>query len=618
MAINFGSGNRSSGGWQYMRTRRDKDGNIIKEETKRSLLDLLRDPTFRRFLGTAKSYRWMYVVSIAMGLASTGQSIFVADTFKRLLNAAPNIPNALLRELMATLALLAVARVAITYTSGWVSSLLNESVVYSMRRTVLNQLQHLPLGWHENNHSSNAQNIMYQELEVTKSFVVSSLPEIITLPFSFLAAVGYLFSVHPSLALVALLVGPLQLLSNRMLRNRMDAAWERQRKVSRDVFHLIGETLQGIREVKSNQLEERVNRGMAEIETRGVAYNVEMTQLRSVRNICRTIPGEVANLVGIGLSAGLMAQGKIGPGGLVAFFTLLDRVAAPFTTIVGVVNNLQETVSGAKKLYEVMELPPEDTETGDELPQDAPEIVFESVNFTYEKAERQTLTDVTFCVPAGKVLALVGPSGSGKSTLVKLLYRFYDAQEGEIRLHGRNIREFSMRSLRKSLALVSQEIFLFDSTVRENITLGNLSATDEQIERAARLAQADEFVTALPSGYDSEIGERGIKLSHGQKQRLSIARAILRDASLLILDEPTSALDVETEAAFQSDLGEWAQHCTKIIIAHRLSTIRDADYVLFLEEGRVVEFGTPAHLLREGGRFRTFWEKQDVSGMAID
>ena len=598
-----------------MRRRRDENGNLIEEKS-RNLLDLLRDPTFRQFLQSAKPYRWLYVILITAGVAGTAHSLLVADTFKRLLNLAPHIPAPQLRIFIATLTALSLFRVCLTFITSWFSSMLNESVVYTMRRSVLNQLQHLPLGWHENNHSSNATNIMYQELEVTKNFIVSQIPELITLPISFIAAVGYLFTVHPSLAIIALTVGPLQLLSNLMLRKRMDAAWERQRKVSRDVFHLIGETLQGIREVKANQLEARINGDMALIEKRGVAYNVELTQIRSVRNICRTLPGEVANLVGIAISASLMAQGYIGPGGLVAFFTLLDRVAAPFTTMVGVVNSLQETVSGAKKLYEVMELPQENTEIGETLPDTAPELSFDSVSFTYEKAERQTLTDVTFTLPKGKSLALVGPSGSGKSTLVKLLYRFYDADAGKIGVDDRDIRDFSLHSLRGNLALVSQEIFLFDATVRENIALGRADATDEDIERAAKLAQAHDFIAALPKGYDSDIGERGIKLSHGQKQRLSIARAILRNASMLILDEPTSALDVETEAAFQSDLGTWADGCTKIIIAHRLSTIRDADYVLFLEEGRVVEFGTPVHLLREGGRFRTFWEKQDVSSMA--
>jgi ATP-binding cassette subfamily B protein/subfamily B ATP-binding cassette protein MsbA len=207
-------------------------------------------------------------------------------------------------------------------------------------------------------------------------------------------------------------------------------------------------------------------------------------------------------------------------------------------------------------------------------------------------------------------LALVGPSGSGKSTLVKLLYRFYSPDFGQIQIADHQIEEIRIDSLRDRLALVSQDIFLFDATVSENIAAGRVDASPAEIERAADLAQADEFIKVLPDGYNSQIGERGIKLSHGQKQRLSIARAILRDASVLVLDEPTSALDVETEASFQRDLGQWAEHCTRIVIAHRLTTIRDCDLVLFLADGEVVEFGPPSQLLQEGGRFADYWRKQ--------
>jgi ATP-binding cassette subfamily B protein/subfamily B ATP-binding cassette protein MsbA len=206
---------------------------------------------------------------------------------------------------------------------------------------------------------------------------------------------------------------------------------------------------------------------------------------------------------------------------------------------------------------------------------------------------------------------LVGPSGSGKSTIVKLLYRFYEPTAGQILIDGKPITEISIESLRDRLSLVSQEIYLFDATVAANIAAGRNEALRTDIERAADLAQAG-FIRELPNGFDSEIGERGIKLSHGQKQRLSIARAILRDASVLILDEPTSALDVETEAGFQRDLGQWAQHCTKLIIAHRLTTIRDCDLVLFLDKGQAQEFGSPNDLAGAGGRFADYLSTQTV------
>jgi ATP-binding cassette subfamily B protein/subfamily B ATP-binding cassette protein MsbA len=294
----------------------------------------------------------------------------------------------------------------------------------------------------------------------------------------------------------------------------------------------------------------------------------------------------------------------------VAFLSLIDRLAAPFTTVATVISNLQRAVEGARRLYHTLALPVEDKKHGVTLTSDAPEIEFRDVSFGYDD-DRLVLEGLSFRVPAGKSLALVGPSGSGKSTIVKLLYRFYEPTAGEILIDGKPITEISIESLRDRLSLVSQEIYLFDATVAANIAAGRNEALRTDIERAADLAQAG-FIRELPNGFDSEIGERGIKLSHGQKQRLSIARAILRDASVLILDEPTSALDVETEAGFQRDLGQWAQHCTKLIIAHRLTTIRDCDLVLFLDKGQAQEFGSPNDLAGAGGRFADYLSTQTV------
>jgi ABC-type multidrug transport system fused ATPase/permease subunit len=597
------------------RERETEEGPKKRE----SVLALLRDPTFRSFFPIVGRYKGLYAVSILATLAGTGISLASAEASRRLFNAAPNIPPGLLTALLWAFAGIAAVRLSLTFVASWIGSLLNESVVYAMRRRVLGHLQHLPLPFHEDNHSSNAVNIVYNELEVTKNFVVFDLQRLIALPLAFFAAGAYLFTVHPMLGVVALAIGPLQLLSNLVYKKRFQDAIDEQRKVTRDVYHTIGETLQGVREIKANQLENRVDGRMAEIERRGVEKNVLATQLRTVRSLAREIPGEVGYVAGVAAGAVLMARGVIGPGGLIAYITLLDKVAAPFTTVVGIINNLQQTIAGSRRLFEVMDMAPEDMDAGAPLTLppggEGPELSFEAVSFSYTE-DRQTLDGVTFDVPAGASLALVGPSGAGKSTVIKLLLRFYEPAGGRILLAGRPLSDYSLRSLRANVALVSQDIFIFDGTVEENIASGRDGATREEVERAARLAQAAEFIERLPDGYDSQVGERGIKLSHGQKQRLAIARAILRDARVLILDEPTSALDVETEASFQRDLGAWAERCTKVIIAHRLTTIRDADLVCFLDEGRVVEFGAPAELLARGGRFADYWKRQSLTAVA--
>lgn len=579
------------------------------EESKQTIIGLFRDPVFRNFIASVKKYRHLYIGAILTQVAMTVVSLLFAETGRRLFDYAPSVPTQALIVLLSSFVGLTLARIALRFWNEWIRSYLNESVVYEMRRNILNHLQRLPLGFHEQTHSSNSVNVMNNELEIVKNFLVADIQKLIALPISFIIVGIYLMTVHPILGLIAFSIGPLQLLSNLVMKKKFMEANRLQNEVTREVFFRIGETLQGIREVKANQLERHVDAKMADIERKGVEYNVLLTKVRSIRSICKDAPGQIGYVVGLGVGAVMMASGHIGAGGLVAFISLLDKVAEPFTTVVDVINNLQRFIAGANRLHHVMGLPEENLDKGMPLTNRAPEITFESVQFSY-KEDHPTLKNISFTIPAGATIALVGPSGAGKSTLLKLLYRFYEPQQGTIRIDGIPLQEYSLTSLRDSMALVSQDIYLFDSTAADNISLGRDEIPREQLERAARLAQAHEFIGKLPEGYDTRLGERGIKLSHGQKQRISIARAILRNAPILILDEPTSALDVETEESFQRDLGEWAEHCTKIIIAHRLSTIRQADIVIFLEDGVIAEIGAPAELLRRHGRFRSYWEKQ--------
>jgi ABC-type multidrug transport system fused ATPase/permease subunit len=332
-----------------------------------------------------------------------------------------------------------------------------------------------------------------------------------------------------------------------------------------------------------------------------------------LRNTIRELPMKVGLISGIGLGIFLMIQGHITPGGLMAFITLIWKMSEPFNRIVGIITNFQNTMVKAKGLFEVMDEKEEDLHTGIMVREGAPQISFHDVTFNYNSEVYEVLRNVDFQIQSGSTVALVGPSGSGKSTLVRLLYRFYNPQAGDIAINGTSIKEYSISDLRKSMSIVSQDVFIFDGTIRENLTLVDPDITEAELMKALEYSQALEFVCKLPDGLDTRVGERGIKLSHGQKQRISIARAILKKSSIIILDEPTSALDIDTELSFQQSLNQWSEHCTKIIIAHRLSTIRDADYILFLEEGRIIEQGKPQELLVKGGRFKEYCVKSNIA-----
>jgi len=304
-----------------------------------------------------------------------------------------------------------------------------------------------------------------------------------------------------------------------------------------------------------------------------------------------------------------MIAGHINPGDLIVFITLLNKVAEPFNGITQTYSNFQRSLRSANDLLLLIDEPEENYEIGESVSLPINDIWFDNVSFGYR--EIPVLNNVSFKIKGGSTVALVGPSGGGKSTLVKLLYKFYEPTSGEISINNALINSYNITSLRNAMSIVSQDIFIFDGTVRENLVLGREGVSDDDIINALKYSESYDFVMKLPSGLESHLGERGVKLSQGQKQRLSIARSIIKKANIIILDEPTSALDVETEYLFQQNIAAWATGCTKLIIAHRLTTIRDADYVLFLDDGTIVEQGSPYDLIKqENGKFKEYWEKQ--------
>jgi len=300
-----------------------------------------------------------------------------------------------------------------------------------------------------------------------------------------------------------------------------------------------------------------------------------------------------------------VVAGALTPGELMSFITAFSLSYEPLKRLAKLNNNLQTGFGAAERVFGMIDRQPEivDRPGAAELRTDAPEIVFESVSFSYGYDEGRALEGVSFTLPAGKVTALVGPSGSGKTTAMNLVPRFYDVTAGRVLVAGRDVRDMTMKSLRAHIALVSQDITIFDDTVRANIAYGLEGATEEQVRAAAQAAAADEFIRALPQGYDTKLGEHGVKLSGGQRQRIAIARAMLRNAPVLLLDEATSALDNESERAIQASLEKLQKGRTTLVIAHRLSTVQNADQIIVLDKGRVVETGGHADLSDGGGLY---------------
>lgn len=592
----------------------------------------------------ALKYKWCYIVLTLFGIILIASDLAFAENSRRLFDLAPNIPSDTAFEIIISFIAIITIQYVVGFTETYVFNYFNESVIYSMRRDLLGKIQRLKMEFFDNNHTAKIQNTFFYQIEVVKDFVVNDVRNMIKLPLSFILVGAYLFTVHPYLGITAVVASILQPVSNVVLKKSLFNALDMERKVDQGVFTTMQETTQGIREVKINQVEDFIDRKLKLFQKQGIKYTDKRVRYETIRGIVKEIPMKIGYIFGLSVGIYLMVDGTINPGDLVAFITLLSKVSEPFNGITQTYSNFQRSLRSANDLLRLVDELEENYVEGEKLSLPVESIKFDNVSFLYRIADTSTndndkaewsddgeilsdmvfsgnlentksgrkniLENLNFEIKGGSTVALVGPSGSGKSTVIKLLYKFYEPDSGEISVNGKPLREYNINSLRSSMSIVSQDIFIFDGTIRENLVLGRDNVTDEDIENVLKFSESYDFVHKLPDGLDTNLGERGIKLSQGQKQRLSIARSIIKKADIIILDEPTSALDVDTEHSFQQNIAEWAKGCTKIIIAHRLTTIRDADYVLFLDEGKIVEQGSPYELIKQNGRFKEYWEKQ--------
>jgi subfamily B ATP-binding cassette protein MsbA len=431
----------------------------------------------------------------------------------------------------------------------------------------------------------------------------TNFAEGIRLVFTILALVGLVFYISWSLSLFCLVGLPLLVYPVSRLSRRLKKTSTQSQARAADLSHLLSESITGHRIVKAFNMEAFESRRFRDALRRMFEVDV-----KSVRTVALT-PAIMEFVGSLYLAALLFAAGTliasrtITIASLVPFIFGLAMIFLSIKKISLMNNDLQQALGATSRIFEVLDAPREvvDAPDAEDLPPFSGRIEFDRVSFRYEKAG--VLDDVDLTIRAGEMVALVGTSGAGKTTLVNLLPRFYDVTGGAIRIDGLDVRRATLRSLREQIALVTQETILFNDSVRNNIAYGNAAIPMERIAAAARAANAQEFVEALPEGYDTIVGERGGRLSAGQRQRITIARALLKNAPILILDEATSALDTESEALVQDALETLLQGRTSIVIAHRLSTIQRADRICVLSHGRIVESGTHAQLLAAGGHY---------------
>jgi ABC-type multidrug transport system fused ATPase/permease subunit len=481
-----------------------------------------------------------------------------------------------------------------------------QNVIFDMRREVYGRLQRLPIGWFDQRASGDLMTRVIEDVNAVERLLIDGTEQGVVAVLSVAGVLAALFWMNPLLAGVALI--PLPLLAAGALWYTLTAhhRYRVQRKAASAMNALLLDNLQGIRAIKAFSREAHEDGRFAQRAgdlRKGTLVVMRAWALYSPAMAFCTALG--SGLV-LWIGGRLVLEGAMTLGDLIAFLFFLALFYEPVGRLHGLNQMLQSARAAGERVFDILDSTEERRVAKDDTAIAAwrprGEVVYEEVSFAYS-GERAALSHVSLRARPGEMIALVGPTGAGKSTLVNLLPAFYEATSGRITIDGRDIRELPLSALRDQIAVVAQEPFLFNGTIRENILYGKLDATEAELLAAAKAANCHEFIARLPEGYETRVGERGVKLSVGEKQRVSIARALLKNAPLLILDEATASVDTHTERLIQEALERLMAGRTSFVIAHRLSTIRDADQILVLRHGEIVERGTHEELLSRDGLY---------------
>ena len=486
---------------------------------------------------------------------------------------------------------------------------LAQTVQHELRLDVYGHIQNLEMGWFLEQSKGNLMAIMNDDVNQLERFLDEGATDLLHVATTVIVISTLFFIIDWRVALFSIAPIPLILWGSFRFQSRIAPRYADVRLKAGNIGTLLENNLTGITTIKSFTGEEK------EFERLRITSEDYCESNRSAIKLSASFVPLIRMAILIGFTATLLFGGELTLNGTIEVgeFSILvfmtQRLLWPLTRLGATFDLYQRAMASTNRVLDLLETEIS-MEDGDKLLVDVNgKVNVQSVSFAYPERD-STLVDVNIEIPAGKTVAIVGPTGSGKTTLVRLLLRFYDPNNGSIEVDGIDVRELKLSSLRESIALVSQRVTLFPESVKENIRYGNINATDDEIETAAKIAEAMEFINILPNGFDTKIGEGGYKLSGGQRQRLSIARAVLKDAPILILDEATSSVDNETEAALQRSLTQISEGRTTLIIAHRLSTIRNADNIYVLENGKVIESGTHESLVSKGELYKRLWDVQ--------
>ena len=566
---------------------------------------------FKRLIAYSRKYLGLNIAASILSIGAVIAGLYIPVTTKDLVDRVLVAGEFdVIGSLTVLLAGLTVVRIVFEYLRSYIFEYTSQKVLYDFRSDLYRKLLNQSFSYYDQVRTGTLMNRLVGDLQAVRELLSSFYIQVFEGLFQIVTTLAMMISFSAPMTLALVVIVPVTYFTMRAMSARLRPVYREVRVTFEDLSSTVQENLTGIRVVKAFGREEFEKDKLDQVAVRWNENNILAADIRSVYIPVRKLISGFSTVIILLLGGYLVIRGRITLGVLVAFNAYVGMLSGPINNASQLVNQWENAKASLEKVFELMDETPMLANKSNALskPDCRGEIEFRHVNFNY--GEQMVLQDVSFVVKPGTTTAIMGSTGSGKSTILNLIARFYDCTEGEVLVDGINVQEYDYNDLRRHIGIVFQETFLFSDTIANNIAFAVPNAPREQIEQAAKIAGAHEFIVQMPDGYDTIIGERGIGLSGGQRQRIAIARAIITNPKILILDDATSSVDMETEHQIQQTLKGLMHDRTVLIVAHRISSVKDADQILVLENGRIVERGTHQELIRLGGRYyRTFIEQ---------